>query len=70
MLEREREGRDDCYKSKDSLNKGDLLKYPQNQKSDSTARREKRYSPTHPFLMIKTCIHETHEIPPPPPQFE
>jgi len=30
-------------------------------------KRKKIYSPTHPFLMIKTCIRKTHKIPPPPP---
>ena len=25
-------------------------------------KRKKIYSPTHLFLLIKTCIHETHKI--------
>jgi hypothetical protein len=38
--------------------KGDLLKYPQNQKKVIPRPEEKKiYSPAHPFLLIKTFIH-------------
>ena len=30
-------------------------------------KRKKIYSLTHPILLITTCIHETHKIPPFPP---
>ncbi len=47
---------------------GDLFKYPQNQKRWLHGQKRKKInSPAHPFLLIKTCIHETHKIPPPPP---
>ena len=44
----------------------DLLKYLQNRKKwFHGQKRKKIYSPTHPFLMIKNCIHVTHKMHPP-----
>ncbi len=47
-----------------SYNVGDLLKYMQNWKAWLyDQKRKKIYSPTQPFSLIKTCIHETHQTP-------
>jgi len=46
--------------------KGGVLKYLRFSKIlFHGQKRKKIYSPTHPFLMIKNCIHVTHKMHPP-----
>jgi len=57
-------GNDDGYVS--YYNMGGVLKYLRfSEIVFHGQKRKKIYSPTHPFLMIKNCIHMTHKMYPP-----